>query len=470
MCERYKGVCDDFLISSMQSEMEQILGTPTKRSPKAKAFQTALSSYQFRVSCLRRDLQALTLSSPVPSSTGLLSNSLGVAILGGTFTHIQDPASRVPPLPSPLLQTVPGDMLRTYTEHRSSTQAPPGVRPQLDPPATPKLEKNDPLDLSCALPFPAVRLLGFVVTPTQAPRSGTVVIHCDCDGAGAGEGKGGINTPCSSPPAGPTTLTLASSQSSSLSISTPPVPVLGLGVIWAFPTIRPVSRALVRGETGLGRWRWLLAEVAVVVNAAAATDEVPMTAAEVIAAEIGLEVEKMEVALGGATTVVVAGKKSVEKQPALSRNAFVASNSTAVRAHIQVTTTMPPIRSDKVKAVRISSDRGTPSARPADDWIWSALDTARNAAMINDLARVNNALTMLCLSVLVDVFRLFHLSDATHNTATCKHPSDPNNGCSSPIHSHDLEAHCAELVGSPESVYEETWKCGQASSERGKRE
>jgi len=60
----------------------------------------------------------------------------------------------------------------------------------------------------------------------------------------------------------------------------------------------------------------VVAEVAVVVNAAAAADEVlPMTAAEVIAAEIGLEVEKMEVVLGGATTVVVAGKKSVEKQP-----------------------------------------------------------------------------------------------------------------------------------------------------------
>ncbi|KAF8329630.1 hypothetical protein F5887DRAFT_114713 [Amanita rubescens] len=56
---------------------------------------------------------------------------------------------------------------------------------------------------------------------------------------------------------------------------------------------------------------------------------------------------------------------------------------------------MPPIRDDKVKAVRISSDCGTPSARPAvsdsspgDDWIWSALDTVRNAAMTNNLAHI----------------------------------------------------------------------------------
>ncbi|KAF8334465.1 hypothetical protein F5887DRAFT_1079591 [Amanita rubescens] len=87
VCGRFKGVCDNFL--SMKSEMEQIIRTPTKRSPKTKAFQTVLSSYQFRVSCLRRDLQALTLSSPVPSSTGLLSNSRGVTISGGTFTEIQ---------------------------------------------------------------------------------------------------------------------------------------------------------------------------------------------------------------------------------------------------------------------------------------------------------------------------------------------------------------------------------------------
>ncbi|KAF8674792.1 hypothetical protein AX14_005249 [Amanita brunnescens Koide BX004] len=90
VCERYKGVCDNFLstISTIQSEMEQILGIPTKRSPKAKAYQTVLSSYQFRVGCLHRDLQALTLSSSIPSSTGLLSNAREVAISGGTFMEI----------------------------------------------------------------------------------------------------------------------------------------------------------------------------------------------------------------------------------------------------------------------------------------------------------------------------------------------------------------------------------------------
>ncbi|KAF8332164.1 hypothetical protein F5887DRAFT_1080998 [Amanita rubescens] len=90
VCERFKGVCDNFLttVSSMQSEMEQILGTPTKRSPKAKAFQTVLSSYQLR-KINKAIRQALSLSSPVPSSTGLLSNSREVTISGGTFTDIQ---------------------------------------------------------------------------------------------------------------------------------------------------------------------------------------------------------------------------------------------------------------------------------------------------------------------------------------------------------------------------------------------
>ena len=70
------------------------------------------------------------------------------------------------------------------------------------------------------------------------------------------------------------------------------------------------------GLSQIGAMAVVVAEVAFVVNAAAAADEVPMTAAEVIAAEIGLGVEKMEEVLGGATTVVVvAGKKPAEKQP-----------------------------------------------------------------------------------------------------------------------------------------------------------
>ena len=46
-------------ISSIQSEMEQRFGAPTKRSTKAKAYQDVLSSYQFRVKRLHYDLQVL---------------------------------------------------------------------------------------------------------------------------------------------------------------------------------------------------------------------------------------------------------------------------------------------------------------------------------------------------------------------------------------------------------------------------
>ena len=43
----------------MQSEMEQIFGSSWERFPKAKAYKDILSSYQFRVRCLRSDLQVL---------------------------------------------------------------------------------------------------------------------------------------------------------------------------------------------------------------------------------------------------------------------------------------------------------------------------------------------------------------------------------------------------------------------------
>ncbi len=96
--------------------------------------------------------------------------------------------------------------------------------------------------------------------------------------------------------------------------------------------------------------------------------------------------------------------------------------STALRAHIQVTTTMPPVRSDKVKAVRISSDLCTPSARPAvsesspgDDWIWSALDIARNVAMANDLAHIPS------IKGIADVFtRMLKRLHVNWITALCK--------------------------------------------------
>ncbi|KAF8329632.1 hypothetical protein F5887DRAFT_1287651 [Amanita rubescens] len=117
VCERYKGVCDNFLttISSMQSEMEQIFGT-TKRSPKSKASQTILSSYQFRmINEVMR--QALTLSSPVPPSTGLLSNSRGVAISGGTFTDIQGNLNQY------VRQTYPVYMMLTMTSFVGSSIA-----------------------------------------------------------------------------------------------------------------------------------------------------------------------------------------------------------------------------------------------------------------------------------------------------------------------------------------------------------
>ncbi|KAF8333691.1 hypothetical protein F5887DRAFT_1259629 [Amanita rubescens] len=75
--EKYKVVCDEFL--STISEMEHIF---EKRSPKAKAYQTVLSSYQFRFKSLRSDLQALA------SSTGIFSNSRDITVTGSTFTEI----------------------------------------------------------------------------------------------------------------------------------------------------------------------------------------------------------------------------------------------------------------------------------------------------------------------------------------------------------------------------------------------
>jgi hypothetical protein len=51
---------------------------------------------------------------------------------------------------------------------------------------------------------------------------------------------------------------------------------------------------------------------------------------------------------------------------------------------------MPPVRSDKVRAVRTSSKQDAPSASGStpDDWVWSALDIARRAAMADDLEHV----------------------------------------------------------------------------------
>ncbi|KAF8333687.1 hypothetical protein F5887DRAFT_1259560 [Amanita rubescens] len=85
--ERYRRMCDNFLrtISSMQSEMEQMF---ERRSQKAKAYQTVLSSYQFRVRSLHSDVQALTLSSPLTSSTDIFSNARNTTITGSTFTDI----------------------------------------------------------------------------------------------------------------------------------------------------------------------------------------------------------------------------------------------------------------------------------------------------------------------------------------------------------------------------------------------
>ncbi|KAF8340906.1 hypothetical protein F5887DRAFT_919344 [Amanita rubescens] len=77
MSQRFVGVCNGILssISSMQSEMEEIIGSIGglhTRSAKAK-IQGFLSSYQLRVKCLRSDLQLL-------SSTGILSNATGFTI------------------------------------------------------------------------------------------------------------------------------------------------------------------------------------------------------------------------------------------------------------------------------------------------------------------------------------------------------------------------------------------------------
>ena len=44
-------------MSSMQSEMEQLFGAPTKRFANTKAYKQILSSYHFRIKCLRSDLQ-----------------------------------------------------------------------------------------------------------------------------------------------------------------------------------------------------------------------------------------------------------------------------------------------------------------------------------------------------------------------------------------------------------------------------
>ena len=60
-----------------------------------------------------------------------------------------------------------------------------------------------------------------------------------------------------------------------------------------------------------------------------------------------------------------------------------------------IATTMCPVRSDKVKAVRISSKRSMPSVAPVAsgstpaDWLQSALDIARWAAMADDLAHAD---------------------------------------------------------------------------------
>jgi hypothetical protein len=60
----------------------------------------------------------------------------------------------------------------------------------------------------------------------------------------------------------------------------------------------------------------------------------------------------------------------------------------------QTITTMPLIRIDKFLAARTSSHRDTPSATSAasgsapEDWVWSALDIARRAAMADDLEHV----------------------------------------------------------------------------------
>ena len=63
--------------------------------------------------------------------------------------------------------------------------------------------------------------------------------------------------------------------------------------------------------------------------------------------------------------------------------------STALRA--QTVITMPPPRSEKVRAVRTSSKPSATSAASGlapDDWIWNALDIARRAAMADDLEHV----------------------------------------------------------------------------------
>lgn len=79
--QRFAGLCDGFLrcicsplwcatrladpkplsvMSSMQSEMEQLFGAPMKYFARAKAYKHILSSYYFRIRCLHSDLQVPT--------------------------------------------------------------------------------------------------------------------------------------------------------------------------------------------------------------------------------------------------------------------------------------------------------------------------------------------------------------------------------------------------------------------------